>query len=175
MEWEQGGSVMSFRFDDADVLGLFSIDGYIDATKNTHEQAAELIYKRLKHNRDQVPRANGTARETPSAGIDPAAVPQVGASHRPALKDQICKFLDDTNPEILAPVRSGRRQVCVMFASHRIPELHNLLGIEGARELVGYMSNGGVNIGVGNRVGDCINDLCEGITQGFNLNFIGDW
>ena len=72
----QGDNVMPFRFDDADVLGLFSIDGYIDAAKNTPEQAAELIYQRLLHNRGQVPGATVAARETPPAKIDPAAVLQ---------------------------------------------------------------------------------------------------
>lgn len=171
----QGDSVMFFRFDNAQIPGLFSKDGYIDATQTTPEQAAELIRKRLQHNRSQVPDAAAAVCEVPRAGLDPSALSQVVANSPPKLKDQIRRFLDDTNPEILARVRSGRRQLCVMFASHRTSDLYNLLETANAREFVTYMPNGSVSIGIGNRVGDCINDLCEGSTQGFNLNFVGDW
>ena len=41
--------VMFFRFDDADVAGVFSIDGYVDARTHTPQQAAELIAQRLGH------------------------------------------------------------------------------------------------------------------------------
>ena len=72
----QGDSVMFFRFDNAQIPGLFSKDGYIDATNKTPEQAAELIHKRLLHNRSQVPGTAATVCETPPASIDPAAVLQ---------------------------------------------------------------------------------------------------
>lgn len=39
--------VMLVRFDNADVDGLFSIDGYIDGTANTTKQVADLILARL--------------------------------------------------------------------------------------------------------------------------------
>jgi len=41
-------AIMPFRFDDADVPGLFSIDGYIDAAKKTPKEAAELIIERFR-------------------------------------------------------------------------------------------------------------------------------
>ena len=40
--------VMPIRFDDAQVEGLFSIDGYIDGTTNTAKQVAELILARVR-------------------------------------------------------------------------------------------------------------------------------
>jgi len=46
--------VMPFRFDDADVPGLFSSDGYVDAATRSPEQAAALIHERLLLNRASV-------------------------------------------------------------------------------------------------------------------------
>jgi subtilisin family serine protease len=43
--------VMPLRFDDTEVPGLFSIDGYIDLRKNDPERVADLIVKRLGLNR----------------------------------------------------------------------------------------------------------------------------
>jgi hypothetical protein len=171
----QGDSVMPFRFDNAEIPGLFSKDGYIDATAKTPGEAADLIHKRLLHNRGQAPRTASAVCEVPRAGLDPAAASEVVTNSPPKLKDQIRKFLEDTNPEILRRVRSGQRQVCVMFAIHRLSELHNLLGTANAKEFVTCISNGSVSIGIGNRVGTCINDLCEGDKWGFNLDFVGDW
>lgn len=42
--------VMLMRFDDSNVLGTFSIDGYIDLRKITPKQAANLIIERLEVN-----------------------------------------------------------------------------------------------------------------------------
>lgn len=38
--------IMFFRFDDAEIPGLFSIDGYVDARTHTREEAADLICER---------------------------------------------------------------------------------------------------------------------------------
>ncbi len=68
----QGDSVMPFRFDNANIPGLLSIDGYIDAAATATEKAAELIQKRLLANR----RASSAAvpsRDTPPANLGPAA------------------------------------------------------------------------------------------------------
>jgi hypothetical protein len=43
--------VMPLRFDDTDVPGLFSVDGYIDLRKCDPEQIADLINERLALNR----------------------------------------------------------------------------------------------------------------------------
>lgn len=43
--------VMPLRFDDTEVPGLFSIDGYIDLRKRDPEQVADLVYERLSLNR----------------------------------------------------------------------------------------------------------------------------
>jgi len=39
--------IMFVRFDDANVEGVFSIDGYIDANKFTPAQVADFIMERL--------------------------------------------------------------------------------------------------------------------------------
>jgi hypothetical protein len=44
---QQGSRLMFFRLDDAPVSGLYSIDGYQDATKMTNAQVAEAILSRL--------------------------------------------------------------------------------------------------------------------------------
>jgi hypothetical protein len=44
---QQGHKIMIFRFDDVDVPGLFSIDGYIDVNNRTAQEAAALICERL--------------------------------------------------------------------------------------------------------------------------------
>ncbi|MBW8017600.1 MAG: TIR domain-containing protein [Planctomycetes bacterium] len=49
--------VMPFRFDSAEIPGFFSTDGYVSAGTRTPKQSAELIYKRLLHNRAK--RENG--------------------------------------------------------------------------------------------------------------------
>ncbi|UVO30750.1 TIR domain-containing protein [Bradyrhizobium arachidis] len=43
-------TVMLLRLDQADVAGLFSIDGYIDVTAWSPAQTAEAIVKRLRSN-----------------------------------------------------------------------------------------------------------------------------
>jgi hypothetical protein len=43
----QSQKVMLFRFDDAELDGLFSIDGYIDLRRRTPEEAVEAIVRRM--------------------------------------------------------------------------------------------------------------------------------
>ncbi|MCC7293480.1 MAG: TIR domain-containing protein [Phycisphaerales bacterium] len=47
--------VMLFRFDNAEIPGIFSTDGYVDATTHAPASAADLILKRLRHDRRQEP------------------------------------------------------------------------------------------------------------------------
>lgn len=44
---KHGSQILFVRFDDAPVDGVFSIDGYIDARKNTPEQLSKLVLQRL--------------------------------------------------------------------------------------------------------------------------------
>ena len=44
----QDNDIMPLRFDDTDIPGLFSIDGYIDLRRRTPEQIAEFIIQRAK-------------------------------------------------------------------------------------------------------------------------------
>jgi len=46
----QDEDIMPVRFDNADISGLFSIDGYIDLQNYTPEETANFILKRLKGN-----------------------------------------------------------------------------------------------------------------------------
>lgn len=46
-------AVMLVRFDETDIPGLLSIDGYIDARNRDPEQIADLIIERLQKNRSQ--------------------------------------------------------------------------------------------------------------------------
>ncbi|TWU08177.1 TIR domain-containing protein [Stieleria varia] len=41
------GSVMFVRFDDAEIDGVFSIDGYIDGNRNTTKQVADFVLERI--------------------------------------------------------------------------------------------------------------------------------
>jgi Subtilase family/TIR domain len=61
----QDADVMPLRFDDTDVPGLFSIDGYIDLRKRDPEQVADLINDRLGLNRRRQPQTPPVARSTP--------------------------------------------------------------------------------------------------------------
>jgi hypothetical protein len=49
--------VMPFRFDDAEIPGLFSGDGYIDARTHTPEQAVALIIQRIQSMDREGPRS----------------------------------------------------------------------------------------------------------------------
>ena len=84
--------VMPFRFDDADVPGLFSIAGYIDASSKTPTEAARLIHERWEINR----RASGTGAAPPAPRPTPALgelsnVPQLPRHFldRPAIFDKL--------------------------------------------------------------------------------------
>ena len=46
----QAEDIMPMRFDNADIPGLFSIDGYIDLQNYTPEETANFILKRLQGN-----------------------------------------------------------------------------------------------------------------------------
>jgi hypothetical protein len=48
---KQMDEVMFFRFDDTNVPGVYSIDGYIDARKHTPEEAAKFILQRHTSNK----------------------------------------------------------------------------------------------------------------------------
>lgn len=43
----QSKDIMPMRFDDTKIKGLFSIDGYVDLSSRSVEQAVELILQRL--------------------------------------------------------------------------------------------------------------------------------
>lgn len=43
----QSGAVMPLRFDDTEIPGLFSIDGYIDLRSRTPDETVQLIHRRL--------------------------------------------------------------------------------------------------------------------------------
>ena len=56
MEWRavrdllknrKGDSIMLMRFDEAELPGLFSIDGYVNLAQHTPDTAATLIRRRL--------------------------------------------------------------------------------------------------------------------------------
>jgi hypothetical protein len=47
---KKDASIMFFRFDDADVSGIFGIDGYISIDKRTASDTAVLILERLAQN-----------------------------------------------------------------------------------------------------------------------------
>ncbi|MCB9849794.1 MAG: TIR domain-containing protein [Phycisphaerales bacterium] len=62
MEWRalldiikkrRGSSIMPFRFDDCEIPGFYSTDGYVDVGTRTPDAVAELISKRLSHNRQE--------------------------------------------------------------------------------------------------------------------------
>ncbi len=59
---ERQEDIMPMIFDDAQISGLFSIDGYIDLRQHTPEQAAEFILKRLPHKHPN----NSTNSNTPT-------------------------------------------------------------------------------------------------------------
>jgi hypothetical protein len=42
---------MPFRFDNTEIPGILSIDGYVDIGQRTHDDVAHLILNRLEINR----------------------------------------------------------------------------------------------------------------------------
>ena len=40
--------IMPLRFDDTEISGLFSVDGYIDLRERDPEEVADIIFDRLK-------------------------------------------------------------------------------------------------------------------------------
>ncbi|MFZ2727589.1 MAG: TIR domain-containing protein [Methylococcaceae bacterium] len=46
----QDDDIMPLRFDDTHIMGLFSIDGYIDLREHSPQETAEFILQRLKFN-----------------------------------------------------------------------------------------------------------------------------
>lgn len=53
MKARRGQDIMPLRFDDTDVPGLFSIDGYLDLCDRDPDNVAALILKRLESNRSR--------------------------------------------------------------------------------------------------------------------------
>lgn len=60
LKQRQDEDIMPLRFDDTHIPGLFGIDGYLDLKKLTPEQTAELIVKRLNHNKPKPDPQNQT-------------------------------------------------------------------------------------------------------------------
>ncbi len=73
---KRNNSIMLFRFDNAEISGVFSIDGYIDANINSPDQAANLIYERLLHTRGQLSAHDDTIHNKPQGDLDPKIVLQ---------------------------------------------------------------------------------------------------
>lgn len=51
----QGGSLMLMRFDDSDIPGFFSIDGYVDMRQQTPEEVVEIICERYRSQEQKLP------------------------------------------------------------------------------------------------------------------------
>jgi hypothetical protein len=51
---KQDESLMFFKFDNVDIEGLFSTDGYIEVLKKKPKQVSDLIIKRLSHNEESI-------------------------------------------------------------------------------------------------------------------------
>lgn len=49
---KRGDAIMLFRFDDTEIPGLFSIDGYVDLNNRTPSEAVELICRRVHQARN---------------------------------------------------------------------------------------------------------------------------
>src|SRR5438128_1262428 len=73
---KQDLSIMLIRMDDANVSGVFSIDGYVSAESRTPPQIADLILERLQ--------ALKTGRQTTDS-----ADSSLSESHRSALKEKV--------------------------------------------------------------------------------------
>ena len=50
IKFKRDDQIMFVRFDDAQVEGVFSLDGYIDARINSPEQVADFIIQRVRTN-----------------------------------------------------------------------------------------------------------------------------
>jgi len=69
----QASTVMPLRFDDTEIPGLFSIDGYVWIGNRTGQQVADLILQRMQLNAEFRVSTPTTATPAPSPQIAPTA------------------------------------------------------------------------------------------------------
>ncbi|WP_420552611.1 hypothetical protein [Tenacibaculum aiptasiae] len=86
-----------------------------------------------------------------------------------SLKEELIELLNEINPEILQRFNNGTEQTCVLISPQNLQKLNNMKNELEAERLLTYFSNGNVVMGMGNRIGNCINDKQEGMMNGFEL------
>lgn len=86
--------------------------------------------------------------------------------------ESVIEILNKINPEIINRFKQGQSLVCIMISDVNLTELTNLKTKLKEEKILEYKSNGSVNVGMGNKIGDCINDLDEGHLYGFNITFL---
>jgi hypothetical protein len=90
----------------------------------------------------------------------------------PLIEIEIIRILNSINPAIIERYKNGQPQICVMINQYNIMQLSKIKIELGERKLLTFKSNGSVNMGRGNQIGNCINDLDEGNLNGYNITFL---
>ncbi len=72
-------NIMFMRFDDAEISGVFGIDGCIDLQRRSPEQAAELILRRFRVNADAQPQDDTQHQQDKKSQNGPSFVPKASS------------------------------------------------------------------------------------------------
>jgi hypothetical protein len=90
----------------------------------------------------------------------------------PPIELEIVRILNSINPVILQSYKTAVNPICVMISDEKASQLFKIKDKLKKGELLQFKSNGSVNFGIGNQMGDCINDVDEGSLKGFILFFL---
>lgn len=90
----------------------------------------------------------------------------------PPLKDRIRSVLRRINPEIIDAIDRGAPAIRVMISTVNQVDLQKMQREEGFTDYLSVTNTGGtIAGGSGNRIGDHINDIAEGMMNGYELKF----
>lgn len=91
-------------------------------------------------------------------------------SRREEMKRELYTVLDKINPVIRKEFANGTDTVGVMVSLSNVAKLESIKEEIEKEQLLAYRSNGNIIMGgTGNRIGNHINDISEGVMQGFIL------
>lgn len=85
------------------------------------------------------------------------------------LKEDLRMLLNRVNPLIIQNIDNRQNAIPIMISPGKLSALHQLTTHEEFSQYLTIQSNGNIIIGYGNRIGNSINDVQDGMLHGFVL------
>jgi hypothetical protein len=140
-----------------------------DKYDSTTSQSKNYTQKEVTGYRDSLYKKVESLREAAYQASLDKITKQVPESIETTLKDDLRNLLNRVNPLIIQNIDNGQNAIPIMISPGKLSALQQLITHEDFSNYLTMQSNGNVSIGYGNRIGNSINDVLDGMLTGYVL------